>query len=127
PSEPGFRAAGCRQLGGPGLRIGDQTLPVPRWLETFTGQQVRLGVRAENIQVDSSAPDGDEAIHAEVDVVEPIGSAILLTVRLADQELKVQAPPTFRIEPDSSVWLRFPPDRLHFYDRETAMALEGAR
>ena len=108
---------------GPRLRIADQNITVPEWLGSLAGQQVTLGVRAENIGVtDDATPD---SIHATVDVVEPIGSAILLTVRIGDQELKVQAPPTFRIDPGNPVALRFPADRLHFYDRDTALTLEG--
>ncbi|MEO3930311.1 ABC transporter ATP-binding protein [Micromonosporaceae bacterium B7E4] len=64
---------------------------------------------------------------ARVEVVEPTGAAILLTVDLAGRQLKVQAPPTFRIGPGSPVWLAVDPDRVRCYHPadSTAIAVSG--
>ncbi|ADD39890.1 ABC transporter ATP-binding protein [Stackebrandtia nassauensis] len=110
---------------GPKLRVGEQSLAVPSALASFAGQPVKLGVRAENITVSQSRDES--AVPATVDVVEPVGASVLLTVTVDGQELKVQAPPTFRIDPGATAWLTFPADRLRFYDPESAMALETDR
>ncbi|MGH3681398.1 MAG: ABC transporter ATP-binding protein [Natronosporangium sp.] len=114
--------------GPPVLAVGEQTVPGPDRLAGFTGRPVLVGVRAENIEL-ALAPGGAGWLRAEVEVVEPTGAAMLLTVRLpggpagAGHRLKVQAPAGCLAEPDSAVWLRCSPAALRFYDPETALAL----
>jgi multiple sugar transport system ATP-binding protein len=105
------------------LLVGDQKLHAPSLLQAYGGQQVICGVRAENISVDAARSSG--AVAARLEVLEPLGSAVLLTVRVSGQQLKVQAPPSFRAAPGSEVWLSFSEPTLRFYDTETAMALVG--
>ncbi|WP_432832707.1 ABC transporter ATP-binding protein [Dactylosporangium sp. CA-092794] len=109
---------------GPQLRVGDQALAAPERLGGYDGQNILVGVRAENLEVVTSARDGWLA--ARVDVVEPTGAAVLLTVRLSGHELKVQAPAAFQAEPDTEVWLRPPAQSLRFYDPETGLVLAAA-
>ncbi|MGH3712120.1 MAG: ABC transporter ATP-binding protein [Micromonosporaceae bacterium] len=98
------------------------TLPTPEALRTFAGRPIRLGVRAEAIGlVDRSAPG---AVPANVEVYEPLGSAVLLTTTVAGQRLKVQAPATFRAEPGDTLWLELPERHQRWFDPETALALE---
>lgn len=103
------------------LQLGDQAVPAPTWLAAYANKPVVLGIRAESIAV-ASTPS-EHAVQAHVDVVEPIGSAILLTVHVGDEVLQVQAPPTFQIKHGTKVWLQLPTERMHFYDSETSMAL----
>jgi multiple sugar transport system ATP-binding protein len=110
--------------GGVRLRIGEQTLPGPTELSTFDGRAILVGVRAENIEVATSATEG--WLTATVEVVEPTGAAVLLTVRLAGHELKVQAPASFRTEPDRPVWLNCAPGSLRYYDPDSGLALADA-
>jgi multiple sugar transport system ATP-binding protein len=105
------------------LEVGDATVPadVPGW----AGRTVVVGVRAENIEVATQPAEGWMA--ARVEVVEPTGAAVLLTVRLGERALKVQAPATFRAAPDAPVWLRCSPSTLRFYDDSTGLALVQGR
>ena len=92
-------------------------------LETLAGQHVLVGIRAEKIAV---SPDRADGFHpATVEVVEPTGASVLLTVAFDGHELKVQAPPTFAARPGETVWLRADPEALRFYDPETSLALES--
>jgi multiple sugar transport system ATP-binding protein len=100
------------------LAIGEQALPAPSQLAGWKGREILLGVRAENITVGSSG-----RLAATVEVVEPTGAAVLLTVRLGGHELKVQAPASFRTRPDSEVRLDCPPESLRYYDPESGLAL----
>ena len=106
---------------GSEFRVRDQRVAVPGYLRAYSGRQVVLGVRAETIQVADTPTPG--AVAADVVVVEPLGASVLLTVQLGDQELKVQAPPTFRTTPGSVVWLVLDPAAMRFYDPETTLAL----
>ncbi|MEV0396159.1 ABC transporter ATP-binding protein [Polymorphospora rubra] len=106
------------------LVLGDQRLPAPDTLGGHAGGTVTVGVRAENVEV----ADGEAAdrVAARVEVVEPTGSAILLTVDLAGRPVKVQTPPTQRVGAGDTVWLAVDPNRMHFYDPTTGAALRPA-
>jgi multiple sugar transport system ATP-binding protein len=104
-----------------GLRIGDRTTVAPATLGAYAGDELTMGVRAENIEVFET--DGADRLAARVEVVEPTGSAILLTVDLAGQPVKVQTPPTTKLNPGSTVWLAIDPSRMRFYDPDGATAL----
>jgi multiple sugar transport system ATP-binding protein len=68
------------------------------------GEEVTVGVRAENIAV--SHEQGDGALPAEVGVVEPLGSHLLLTLALGGQWLKVATRTDFAVKPHDQVWVR---------------------
>jgi multiple sugar transport system ATP-binding protein len=105
----------------PELVVGENTLPAPAHLKAYADRRVLVGVRAENIQVATDPAAGWSA--ATVEVVEPTGASVLLTVRLDEHQLKVQAAPGFPAQPDDTVWLRSAPELLRFYDLETSLAL----
>jgi multiple sugar transport system ATP-binding protein len=67
------------------------------------GEEVTIGVRAENIVV--SHERGDGALPAEVGVVEPLGSHLLLTLALGAQLVKVATRTDFAVKPHDQVWL----------------------
>ena len=112
---------GALSADGTELRLADQAVAAPDFIRPHASQAVVLGIRAETVAVTEAQRPG--AVAADVVVVEPLGSAVLLTVRLGDQELRVQAPSTFRTTPDAHVWLTFDPDAMRFYDPESSVAL----
>ncbi|MFC6016907.1 ABC transporter ATP-binding protein [Plantactinospora solaniradicis] len=107
-----------------GLRFGDQRITAPVALADHPSEELTVGVRAENIEVFDA--DGPDRLAARVEVVEPTGAAILLTVDLEGRQLKVQTPPSFRIGPGSPVWLRVDPERMRFYRAEDSTAIRLA-
>ena len=109
--------------GGDALRVGEQNLLAPSMLRSFANEDIVLGVRAENIGVAADRSSGD--VPATVLIVEPMGSSVLLTVDVDGQNIKVQAPPTFRTAPHDRIWLTFSPNTMRFYDGATSMALEA--
>ena len=105
-------------LGAPPMNFFPATPEtVPADLPGWAGRPVLAGIRAENIEVGSGPIDG------RVEVAEPTGAAVLLTVHWAGGELKVQTGPGFRAAPGDRIALRFPPEALRFFDPETSMAL----
>ena len=68
------------------------------------GEDVAVGVRAEKIEVSHERADG--ALPAEVAVVEPLGSHLLLTLALGSQVIKVATRTDFQVKPHDQVWLR---------------------
>ena len=68
------------------------------------GEMVSIGVRAESIVV--THEQSDDAMPAEVGVVEPLGSHLLLTLTLGSQIVKVATRTDFQVKPRDRVWLR---------------------
>jgi multiple sugar transport system ATP-binding protein len=92
-------------------------------LGAFVDREVMIGIRAESIAVvDASVPD-DDGLRARVLVVEPLGSHDLLTVSLADQQVKVQTRPNAGVKPNDDIRLRFEPDRVVWLDPESGRSV----
>jgi multiple sugar transport system ATP-binding protein len=91
------------RMGQREVEIEGHRLPVGVQDGYQPGEAVAIGVRAENVQVSREPRDG--ALPAEVGVVEPLGSHLLLTVTLGAQLLKVQTRTDFVARPHDQVWL----------------------
>src|SRR6266545_2767487 len=81
---------------------------------------VRLNGGSFPLVVETEPRDG--LVRAEVVVVEPLGSHNLLTVRLADDVLKVSTQPDVFPAAGSDVWLALDPARIRWMDRDTGDA-----
>jgi multiple sugar transport system ATP-binding protein len=105
------------------LEIGGTAIPAPARLAGWAGREARLGIRAESIELDDDRAPG--ALAATVQVFEPLGSATLLTVDLAGQEVKVLAPASYRVAAGARVWLRLGERHQRWFDPGTGLALAG--
>ena len=109
------------------VSVGEHELTPPAavaaQLTGKSGQEVTLGIRAENMETLLS-PEPD-AFPAMVDVVEPLGSQNLLTVSLAGRRLKVATHPTLDVAADQELWIRFPADRIRWIDPTSQRVLYG--
>ncbi len=114
-----------RDNGHVNVQIGDFTLkPAPLMqplLKEHDGQQVAIGIRAENMETLNTPVD--DALKVRVLVVEPLGSQNLLTVNIGDDTVKVATHPTFQVAPNEDVWLRFPADKIRWVDRESGKTM----
>jgi multiple sugar transport system ATP-binding protein len=88
-------------------------------LAAYKGQTVTLGIRPEDLRVASGADSADLAFDAVVDVVEPLGSEILLDATVAGQSVVARVEPTVKARPHERIRLAFVPDRIHFFDTKT--------
>ena len=109
-----------QEAGRSGLRIAGRLVPTPT-PDTYGGDLVTIGIRAENIEVhDIDAPD---RLPGRVEVVEPTGAAILLTVDLAGRSVKVQTPATMTASVGQPVFLSLDTSRVRLYDPDTSTAI----
>jgi ABC-type sugar transport system ATPase subunit len=85
---------------------------------------VVLGVRPHDITI---RPPGQGDLEATVDVVEPLGSELIVYLRLdaAGEGLIVRgiAPPDLGIAPDTKVGLTLDPTRLHWFSADTGLRM----
>ena len=93
-------------------------------LRSYEGQPILMGIRAENMEaLDQPARD---ALQVKVLVVEPLGSQNLLTVQIGNDLVKVATHPTFRVQPEQDIWLRFPADKIRWVDGQSGSVLYPA-
>ena len=90
-------------------------------LRSYDGSPIVIGIRAENMETLNQP--AEDALKVQVQVVEPLGSQNLLTVKIGEDTVKVATHPTFTVKPDTDVWLRFPADKIRWIDRDNGRVL----
>ena len=96
--------------------------PSGRALEAWQGKPVIMGVRPEHLALGDGVPSRSFA--ARVEVVEQLGSEILLETRVGEARVTVaRVPPETQIAAGDQVRLSVQPGRLHFFDPETEAAI----
>jgi multiple sugar transport system ATP-binding protein len=115
-------ANGAMVVDNPGFRVGVPPARVEQ-LRAYKGQHLTLGIRPEDLHVASAADPGQYTFNAIVDVVEPLGSEILLDVKTGPGVMVVRVDPTLRVKVHEPIQLALDPDRLHFFDTKTELAI----
>ena len=92
-------------------------------LRAYNGKQVTLGVRPEDLTVANSADPADHCFDAAVDVVEQLGSEILLSVSAGQDVLVAAVEPTLKAKVHEKLRLAVNPERMHFFDAKTEAAI----
>ncbi len=106
----------------PGLRI---KVPVDRAarLAAKKGQAVVLGIRPEDLHPATGADPVDLTCEAVIDVVEPLGSEILLDVKVGNCVVVTRVDSSVRVKEHDKLRLAFTPGRIHFFDAKTEESL----
>jgi len=98
-------------------------------LQKYDGQTLILGIRPEHLSL--SAP-ATKNLPVQVDMVENLGNDTFLGVKLAQTEvesantvnyLQVRVPPERLVSVGEQIWLSLTPDKIHFFDPETELAI----
>jgi multiple sugar transport system ATP-binding protein len=106
----------------PGLQIG---LPeaLAKRANGHNGAKATVGVRPEDIHVAGPADPAELCFDAEVEVVEQLGSEILLDTRVGDATFVASVDPTLRTRVHDRLKLAINPARLHLFDAQTEAAI----
>jgi multiple sugar transport system ATP-binding protein len=106
----------------PGLRIG-----LPEQLAHRTngrsGGKATVGIRPEDIHIAGPADPAELCFDVEVEVVEQLGSEILLDTRVGDSTFVASVDPTLRTRVHDHLKLAINPARLHLFDAQTEAAI----
>jgi multiple sugar transport system ATP-binding protein len=105
-----------------GLRIKVPAVKAER-LRSYKGQQVTLGIRPEDLHIAGGSDAADSIFNAVVDVVEPLGSEILLDIKAGPNVMVARVEPTVRVKVHEPIRLALEPERLHFFDASTETAI----
>ncbi len=107
---------------GTGLRLGIPQSFAGR-LGAYKGQRVTLGIRPEDLHIAAGGDQAPYVFDAVVDVVEPLGSEILLDVKAGPNSLVARVEPTVRLKVHDGVRLAVNAERLHFFDTTSEKAI----
>jgi multiple sugar transport system ATP-binding protein len=87
------------------------------------GKEVTLGIRPEDLRVARDSDPAEMNIGAVVEVVERLGSEILLDVAVGPATMVASVEPTVTAKVHEKLRLAVNPQRLHFFDSETEAAI----
>jgi multiple sugar transport system ATP-binding protein len=106
----------------PGLRIGLPE-PVAHRVNGRNGGKATVGIRPEDIHIAGPADPADLCFDVEVEVVEQLGSEILLDTRVGNSTFVASVEPTLRMRVHDRLKLAINPARLHLFDAQTEAAI----
>jgi multiple sugar transport system ATP-binding protein len=89
----------------------------------YAGKTVTLGIRPENLHIASAADSPDYIFDALVEVVEKLGSEILLDLKVGRGAMVASVEPTVRASYQDRLRMALNPRRLHFFDADTENAI----
>jgi multiple sugar transport system ATP-binding protein len=108
-------------------RNGGMEIEVPNQLadrlRAQVGRQMTLGIRPEDLRVATSSDPPGLTFSSKVEVVEQLGSEILLDVRVGEETMVAAVDPTIRAKVAEQLRLAVNPERLHFFDAKTEAAI----
>ncbi len=105
-----------------GIRIKVPQPIAPR-LGAYAGKEVTFGVRPEDMHIAGDGDPQDLSFDAAVEVVERLGSEILLDVAVGSAAMVASVEPTATAKVHEKLRLAVNPERLHFFDNETEAAI----
>ena len=110
---------------------GNFRLAVPgalkRRYDAWINRQVVFGMRPDHINDRSFLIDGSELEELEVvvEVIEPIGSEVILIVRTGDHQLTAKVHPQTKVSLHQSINLTFEMNKMLLFDKETGAVIEA--
>jgi multiple sugar transport system ATP-binding protein len=92
-------------------------------LRAHTGHQLTIGIRPEDLRVAGDADPAGLTFSAKVEVVEQLGSEVLLDLRVGNDSMVAAVDPVVRVKARDTLRLAVNPGRLHFFDAESEKAV----
>jgi multiple sugar transport system ATP-binding protein len=98
-------------------------------LQKYDGKTLILGIRPEHLNLSMPATKN---LPVQVDLVENLGNDSFLAVKIAEpgsqpatraNSLQVRIPPDRLVQPGEQLWLSLTPEKIHFFDPETQLAI----
>jgi multiple sugar transport system ATP-binding protein len=92
-------------------------------LAPHNGRRATLGIRPENLAIADGATPAGQTFEAVVEVAEQLGSEVLLDLKAGPASIVASVEPTVRVKPGEKIRLAMKPERIHFFDGETELAI----
>src|SRR6266581_5477613 len=107
---------------GEGIRLQIPAAMTNR-LGAQAGKTVTFGIRPEDLRVANGSDPAEMSIEAVVEVIERLGSEILLDVAVGTGSMVAAVEPTVGAKVHEHLRLAVNPNRLHFFDNESEAAI----
>src|SRR4051812_27572700 len=106
----------------PGLKI---KLPdeVAQRVRAHSSRDITLGIRPEDLTVAGPSDSPDLTFDAAVEVLEQLGSEIIVDTRVGDAMIVASVEPTTKVKLHDTLRLAMRPSRLHVFDQKTEAAI----
>src|SRR5437016_978227 len=102
------------------IKLPDETA---QRLRGHIGHEVTLGVRPEDLTVAGTADLDHPCFDAVIEVVEQLGSEILLDMKVGEGVMVACVEPTARVKVRDKLRVAMRPSRLHIFDAKTEAAI----
>jgi multiple sugar transport system ATP-binding protein len=92
-------------------------------LRARAGHQLTLGIRPEDLRIANSADPVGLTFASKVEVIEQLGSEVLLDLRVGNDTMVAAIDPVVGVKTQDTLRLAVNPARLHFFDAESENAI----
>jgi len=86
-----------------------------------SGSELILGIRPEDLRI-AERPTDRDAIDGQVDIVEPLGSRMIVNLRVGKHYLKANTR-AMPLQPNEKVKIIFDRSRIHIFDKKTGSVI----
>jgi multiple sugar transport system ATP-binding protein len=90
--------------------------------ENATSSELVIGVRPEDFFLEERRT-AKVLIKAKVYITEPLGSEVIVDLKVGDEIVKVKTPPDSKINIGDELWIGFSQDNMHIFDKSTKKAI----
>jgi len=93
--------------------------------KAYGGKEMVLGIRPEDVQADPAFVEAHPGarVPAEVELVEPLGSEILLYLKAGENSITASVEPGLKVRAGDKITLALNTEKLHLFDAETEIAV----
>jgi len=77
-----------------------------------------LGIRPSDLEIHTQETR-EGFVQGEIYVLEPMGAALVIDVKVGEELVKVKVPGSLSLEPGTKVWLTFDKARMHIFSKKT--------
>ncbi len=102
------------------IKLPDETA---QRLRRHASREITLGIRPEDLTVATAADPADLCFDASIEVIEQLGSEIILDMKVGDGMMVASVEPTVRVKVHDKLRLAMRPSRLHVFDAKTEAAI----
>jgi multiple sugar transport system ATP-binding protein len=97
--------------------------PLQERVGPHAGKEVTFGIRPEDLLVASEADPAEQTLEATVEVIERLGSEILLDIAVGPNNMVAAVEPTVAARVHDNMRFAINPRRVHFFDNQTEAAI----
>src|SRR3954470_16458642 len=96
---------------------------VAQRVRAHSSRDITLGIRPEDLTVAGPSDSPDLTFDAAVEVLEQLGSEIIVDTRVGDAMIVASVEPTTKVKLHDTLRLAMRPSRLHVFDQKTEAAI----